>query len=130
MEFLKRLRHRLTTFTYNERVVVSGSSSEIPAAYFFTNPTDFDFMIYRIKVCEVPQNAQTPTSLRAEVLTIDPEGLPAGYVRMINTRQEFEKHLPTFEYDNPHGPAITYALGESALTFDNVYSVQCPYWPP
>src|SRR6218665_2719923 len=123
MEFLKSLRHRLTTFTYNERVVISGSSSEIPAAYFFTNPTDFDFMIYRINVSAVPQNAQPPNSFRGEVLTIDPDGLPVGYVRMKNAKQEFEKQLLTFEYDNPHGPAITSALGLSALAFDNVYSV-------
>jgi len=129
MEFLERHKRRLTTFIYNERVVISGSSSEIPAAYFFANPTDIDFMIYRVNVCAVPRNAQPPNSFRGEVLTIDPDGLPVGYVRMKNAKQEFEKQLLTFEYDNPHGPAITSALGLSALAFDNVYSVQCPYWP-
>jgi len=139
MEILNRHRRRLETFSYNYRAFFAGSSSEIPAAYFLTKPTDFDLMMYRTDVCAVPKNAQPPRNFRGEVLTIDSQGLSAGFVRLkphklrnggSDCDQDYQKHLQTFDYDNVNGPAVTTDVGWSAFTFDKAYSVRCPYWPP
>src|SRR6218665_2339853 len=136
MEILNRHRRRLETFSYNYRAFFAGSSSEIPAAYFLTKPTDFDLMMYRTDVCAVPKNAQPPRNFRGEVLTTDSRGLSAGFVRLKPLKlrnggsdcdQDYQKHLQTFDYDNVNGPAVTTDVGWSAFTFDKV---PCPYWPP
>src|SRR6218665_2521454 len=140
MEILNRHRRRLETFSYNYRAFLSGSSSEIPAAYFLTKPTDFDTMLYRADVCAVPKNAQPPRNFRGEVLTIDSEGLSAGFVRLKPLKlrnsssygcdQDYQRHLQASKNDEVNGPAVTADVGWSAFTFDKVYSVRCPYWPP
>src|SRR6218665_1722530 len=129
MEFMNEHRNRLKLFSYNSRALLSGSFSEIPAVYFFIKPTDIDFILYLSNLCAVPKDVQAPSDFRGEVLTIDPRGLPAGYVTLKNSRNECYKHLQTYGYDNPNGPALQTPAGWSDLTFDMVFSVQCPYWP-
>src|SRR6218665_1517130 len=129
MEFLNEYRNRLKRFGYNSRALLSGSFSEIPAVYFFSKPTDIDFILYLDNLCAVPNDAQAPSDFRGQVLTSDSQGLPAGYVTLKNSRNECYKHLQTYDYDNPHGPALRTPAGWSTLTLDMVYSVQSPYWP-
>src|SRR6218665_203350 len=135
MEILNRHRRRLETFSYNYRAFFAGSSSEIPAAYFLTKPTDFDLMMYRTDVCAVPKNAQPPRNFRGEVLTIESRCPSVGFVRLKNLKlstesdQDYQRHPQTFAYNNVNGPAVTFDVGWSTLTFDKVHSVICPYWP-
>src|SRR6218665_2194693 len=106
MEILKRHRRRLETFSYNYRALFSGSSSEIPAAYFLTKPTDFDLMMYRTDVCAVPKNAQPPRNFRGEVLTIESRCPSVGFVRLKNLKlsterdQDYQRHPQTFASNN------------------------------
>lgn len=139
MEFINRFKSRSETLSYNDRAFFSGSSAEIPAADFFAKPTDLDFMLYRVDVCAILKDAQPPRDFKGEVLTIDPKGLSAGYVRLSkstlerqsrDSEQDFQKQLQKFAYDIVNDPAITTDVGWSAFIFDRVFSVQCPYWPP
>src|SRR6218665_645099 len=129
MEFIDQHKHRLRNFTYNTRSLFSGSSSEIPAFYFFSKPTDVDFMLYNVNLCALPKDEQPPHNFKGDVLRIEPQNDFPGYVTLKNSKNECHKHLQKYDYDNPHGPALETSTGWSTLTFDSVFSVQCPYWP-
>jgi len=129
MEAINQHRRRLKLFTYNAKGLFSGSFSEIPAVYFFSNPTDIDCMGYDVILSAVPKDSQPPHNFKGEVLTIEPLNDFPGYVTLKNSKNECQKHLQTYDYDNPHGPALQTPAGWSTVTFDMVFSVQCPYWP-
>src|SRR6218665_3913792 len=128
MEFIDQHKDRLRDFTYNTRTLFSGSFSEIPVVYFISKPTDIDFMMYNVNLCAVPKHEQAPRNFKGEVLTIEPQNDFPGYVTLKNSKNECYTHLQTYDYDNPHGPALQTPAGWS-ITFDSVYSVQCPHWP-
>src|SRR5688572_2282637 len=111
MEFINQHRHRLEKFTYNTKILFSGRFAEIPSVYFFSNPTDLDFMMYSVNICAVPKNAQLQSGFVGEVLTIDPQGLSPGYVTLRNSKNEFYKHLEKYDYDYKHGPALQNPVG-------------------
>src|SRR6218665_2745147 len=129
MEVINRHKRQLKKFTYNTRALFSGSFSEIPVVYFFSELTDIDCMMYNVNLCAVPKDAQPPHNFHGDVLRIESQNDFPGYVSLKNSKNECYKHLQTYECDNPHGPALQTPAGWSTLTFDMVFSVQCPYWP-
>src|SRR6218665_1670648 len=129
MEAINQHRRRLKNFTYNAKVLFSGSVSEIPVVCFFSKPTDIDFMIYKVNLCAVPKDAQPPHNFNGDVFRIESQNEFPGYVTLKNSRNECYKHFQTYDYDNRHGPALQTPAGWSTVTFDMVFSVQCPYWP-
>jgi len=133
--------------------LTTGSVAEFYIEPMLSCIGDIDLMVYWNAALAIPRGHPPPTQLPAEfhnyvrVLEIIDSHLP-GYVhlelRYLLTECSDDGNYNSVEYDrghylgnhyengryDAHGPALCFPMGDTGMTFDQVYCIRCLLWPP